>query len=69
MGKETLNASGYKDLTAYKAVNNVTHDEIRKRDKTAGNLVSLLKETVRNNDFEMIGRIRLRDKRTGKEYL
>lgn len=60
MKKDKLNASGCKDLTAYKAIENIEAEE---------RLNALLKKIFRLCDyygFHLEGRLVLRDKRTGK---
>lgn len=57
------NREGYRDPTAWTAITNVT----KKRKKVA-NLIEKLRKTSELSGFELVGRIVLRDKETGKEY-
>lgn len=63
MDKLMLNGSGYKDLTAYKAIKNVTEEEHK---------VKLIIKTIQSvahlAGFEIEGRVVLRDKTTGREW-
>jgi hypothetical protein len=63
MSNPKLNSSGYRDLTAYEA--------IKKADKTddlVNGLIKTVKSLVDICGFEVIGRIGLRSKVSGKEY-
>lgn len=61
------NGEGYRDPTAWEAVGTVSKEE-RKKDKAVTNLVTMLKQIIRLAGFELVGRIVLKDKKTGKEY-
>ena len=60
------NAEHYHDPTAYKAIVNVTNlvNEINKMSF----LVSCLKFIIRESGFELVSRIELKSKRSGKVY-
>ena len=58
-----LNNEGYPDPTAYHGLKEVIHDE-----KKVHNLINVLKFIVEWAGFEFIGRIQLKDKKTGREY-
>jgi len=58
-----LNSSGCKDLTAYEAVKNITKDE-----KRAHALIKILKYIIDLAGFDLIERIQLKNKSTGKEF-
>lgn len=68
MNKTFYNASGCKDPTAGKAIVKVEKEE-KKVDKRAKDAVHLCEELLDIADFELIGRIKIRDKKTGREYL
>lgn len=68
MDKNRLNASGYVDNTAYEAIGNMTREEKQKRDDAAAKLIREVKRIIRDNGFDVLGRIEIRDKQTGKEY-
>ena len=68
MNKDFCNGSGYKDITAGKAITEVSKEE-KKVDKRAKYAVHLCEELLDITDFELIGRIQIRDKKTGREYL
>lgn len=63
------NGSGCKDPTAYKAIKNVdkesTHDKI---DDILNPLIKAARAMFEAAGFEIIGRISLKNKITGKEY-
>ena len=65
------NAEGYKDPTAAEAIGNVAKEEHRREVQRLA-AVSGIIETVRKMaglvGFEVVGRIVLKDKITGKEY-
>jgi hypothetical protein len=58
-----LNGSGCKDLTAYEAIKNTD-----KMPELVTQLVKVIKQLADISGFEIIGRIGLRNKTTGKEY-
>ena len=65
------NAEGCADPTAGGAWNNIREKERRKeaaRMAVISNLIPILKQTAELAGFEVVGRIALRDKATGKEY-
>lgn len=65
------NAEGYADPTAGGAWNNIREKERRKeaaRMTVINNLIPILKQTAELAGFEVVGRITLRDKASGKEY-
>lgn len=73
MSKENMgrNAEYYADPTPTAALRNISKDERQKeaaRLDKIGNLVPVLRQMADIAGFEIIGRIPLRDKATGKEY-
>lgn len=61
------NKEGYKDPTAYAALSNVQREEVEQRRRVT-ELVDVLKYVIDKSGFELIARIEIRDKRTGKEF-
>lgn len=65
------NGEGYADPTAGGAWNNIRREE-RRRDAdtmdTISRLIPVMKQTAELAGFEVVGRIVLRDKATGKEW-
>lgn len=62
---------GYADPTAGGAWNSMREKERRKeaaRMAVISNLIPILKQTAELAGFEIIGRVTLKDKATGKEY-
>lgn len=65
------NSEGYHDPTAGTAWNNMRREERRQeteRLNMIGNLIPVMKQTAELAGFEVVGRITLKDKTTGKEY-
>lgn len=65
------NAEGYSDPTAGRAYSNIRREERRReaaRLAMADRLVQVLKQTAGLAGFEIVGRITLRYKETGREY-
>ena len=65
--KPWLNESGCHDPTAYEAVENVSKEE-SSIDKDAHKIVSTIKNILDVSGFELVDRIQLRHKKTGKIY-
>jgi hypothetical protein len=61
---DKYNDSHCKDMTAYEAIENVSAEE-----KRVAELIRVLKYIVNVSGFEVIGRIGLRNKATGRKYL
>ena len=65
------NAEGYPDTKAGTAWKNIRKEENRKEMEQAAvisSLILIIKQTAELAGFEVVGRIVLKDKRTGKEY-
>ena len=60
------NAEGYVDPTAYVALKSIANDE--KTEKKAAYVVSILKFIIRESGFELLNRIELKDKKTGRTF-
>lgn len=63
MSKPWENSSGCKDPTAYAASKPITEEEQRVTE-----LVKILKTIIRWAGFELINRIELRERRSGRTY-
>ena len=61
------NKEGYADPTAGEAIGTVAKEE-KKHNEEVTTLVSVIKQIISLAGFEMVGRITLKDKKTGKEY-
>lgn len=61
------NAEGYPDPTAGEVFSNIAQEE-RKRLADISALISVMKKTAELVGFEVVGRIVLVDKKTGKKY-
>ncbi len=55
------NQEHYKDATAYTALQNIEQERLKQTMKQ-------IKKVLRDNDFELLERIVIRDNRTGKIY-
>lgn len=62
-----VNGSGCKDLTAYEAIKNISKKD-HEQDKKVNDLIKVLKLIIDFWDFDLIGRISIVDRKTGKEY-
>jgi hypothetical protein len=60
---EKYNPEGYKDLTAYEAMQNIADEEER-----VNALVKTIKTILRLAGFELIHRVEIRSIRTRREY-
>ena len=61
------NSEGYNDPTAYAAISKIQRDEIEAQ-RRVSELVNVLKFIIDKSGFELMARIEIRDKRTGKEF-
>ena len=62
MNNEKKNSEGYLDLTAYNAMERVESEEQAKR------LIAVLKYIIKHSEFELMDRIHIRHKKTGREF-
>ena len=70
-GKPWLNGSGCPDPTAYAAMNNIKKEErIQNQpiDETAHKVVTTIKNILDLSGFELVGRIQIQHKKSGKIY-
>lgn len=70
-GKPWLNNSGCPDPTAYAAINNIRKEEkIQNQsvDDKAHKVISTMKNILDLSGFELVGRIEIRHKKSGKIY-
>lgn len=68
MDKSRLNGSGYIDNTAYQALGNIAREEKQQLDDAANELIKDVKALIRDRGFDVIGRIGIKDRATGKEF-
>lgn len=61
------NDSGYPDPTAYEALKPIIQEDAA-LEKKVHNLINVLKFIVEWAGFEFIGRIKIRDKKSGREF-
>lgn len=66
------NAEGYSDPTPGEAMNNIRKEqrqqEAAERLAVISRLIPVMKQTAELAGFEVVGRITLKDKETGREY-
>lgn len=61
------NSSACADPTAYKAIENV-NKETTELEKRVNAVISILKSIIGLAGFELISRIEIKDKKTGREF-
>lgn len=59
------NHEGYPDLTAYHGIRLAEKDSVQNR---ANTLIHVLKYIIQTSGFELVARIELRDRRSGKVF-
>ena len=64
--KPLENAEGYTDPTAYTALRHIQQEENAELDARVNTLIKVLKYIVSLSGFELINRIELRDKKSGR---
>jgi hypothetical protein len=69
-GKPWLNNSGCPDPTAYKALNNIQAEEKRlnQTDENVRLVITTIKNILDLSGFELVERIQIRHKKSGKIY-
>lgn len=67
MPKPWQNGEGYSDPTTYAALKSVSKEEAEQQRRVSA-LVGVLKYIINVAGFDLIARIELKDRRTGKEY-
>lgn len=61
------NSEGYSDPTAYNAMTKVMREE-RERLRRVGIVVNIVKNVADLAGFDLVSRIALKDRKTGREY-
>ena len=61
------NAEGYSDPTAYEGINNILREE-NETQKRVNALIGAIKSLVNLAGFDLLNRIEIRDRKTGKEF-
>ena len=67
MNKPWLNGSGCRDFTAYEAIKNVQVEE-QEVDRAARLVVNTVKNVLELAGFELIGRIQIKHKKSGRVF-
>lgn len=67
MAKPWQNGEGYADHTAYEGLKPVIREDAE-REKRLNTLIFVLKYIIRLAGFELLNRIELKDRQTGREY-
>lgn len=61
------NSEGYSDPTAYMGLKSIIEEE-NALEREVNTLIKVLKYIIRNSGFELVSRIEIRDKRTGRVF-
>ena len=61
------NAEGYSDPTAFEGINNILREE-NEAQKRVNALIGAIKSLVNLAGFDLLNRIEIRDRKTGKEF-
>lgn len=61
------NSEGYLDLTAYEGTKTIIREETELENRV-NTLIKALKSLIRLSGFEVIGRIEIKDVKTGREF-
>lgn len=61
------NSSGYSDPTAYQGTRNIIREEDAQQKRVA-TLIGVLKYIIDAAGFDLLARIEIRDRKTGREY-
>jgi len=61
------NQSGCSDPTAYEALKPIIKNE-KKLERRVNETIKVVKSIINLSGFELVGRIQIRDKKTGKEF-
>lgn len=67
MADPRKNSEGYADPTAFAALKIVAQEE-NEQQKRVGTLVHVLKYIINAAGFDLLNRIELKDRKTGREY-
>ena len=67
-GISKKNQSGCADPTAYEALTSVQNELNAEVDQRASALIKELKSLIRQNEFDLLARIEVKDRRTGRCY-
>lgn len=66
--RDYCNSSGYADPTAFTAIGKIIRAEEQKTDDKAHFIFKMIRFIIHESGFELLNRIELRDKKTGKVY-
>lgn len=67
MPKPRENAEGYNDPTVYHGTKNIIREEDEQQ-KRVNTLIFVLKYIIRLAGFELLNRIEIRERKSGREY-
>ena len=67
MSKPYQNAEGYADPTAFEALKPIIQEE-NELERKVNFLIKVLKFIVSESGFELLNRIEIKDKKSGKEF-
>ena len=61
------NKEGYADPTAHKALRNIIQEE-HEQQRRVSELIGVLKHIIDEAGFDLLERIKIKDRKTGREY-
>lgn len=61
------NKEGYKDPTAYAAMSKILRED-NEQQRRVSELIAVLKHIIDDAGFDLLERIKIRDRKTGREY-
>lgn len=67
MGDPRKNSEGYADPTTFAGLKSIIQEE-NEQQRRVNSLISVLKYIINAAGFDLIRRIELKDRKTGKEY-
>lgn len=67
MPKPWQNGEGYADPTAYEGLKPIIQEEAEQQ-KRVNNLIFVLKYIIRLAGFDLLNRIEIKDRKTGRDY-
>lgn len=71
-GEHWKNGEGYHDPTSGKAIDTINRKSQKKtsaRDKVVANVIDSIKAILNTFDLELIERVKIKDRKTNKEYM
>lgn len=67
--KPWQNSEGYNDPTAYAAMQSISNAEAQEAQDRCSALIQRIKADIKSSGFDLLERIQLRDRKTGRRFL